>query len=184
MKNLIIAFIFIVTHIGSVDGQTPATPVKSASVSQMEIFKPWQGHWQGEGTMNRYGQQQKFQINEHIEMKLDGTILTIEGIGKDTQAGEEKIVHHAFGVLNFDETQNHYGFKTYLADGKSTIAWFKVIDASTYQWGFDVPTGKVRYDIRVNHQAGTWDEKGEFSSDGNTWYPFLQMQLKKVNAKK
>lgn len=180
MNNLIITLVFVATHIGSVEGQTSATPVKSASVSRMEIFQPWQGHWKGEGTMNRHGQPQKFQIEEHIAMKLEGTILTVEGIGTDTQAGEEKIVHHAFGVLNFDEAENHYTFKTYLADGKTTTAWFNVTDASTYQWGFDVPTGKVRYNININHHAGTWDEKGEFSNDGNTWYPFLQMQLKKM----
>lgn len=180
MKNLIISVVFVCTHIGTVDGQTPATPVKSASATQMKIFEPWQGHWKGAGTMNRNGQQQTFQIDEHITMKLDGTILTVEGIGKDTQGADARIIHHAFGVLNFDEAGKDYSFRSYLADGKSTTAWFDVIDDSNFQWGFDVPSGKVKYSIAIDSKAGTWDEIGEYSGDGNQWFQFLKMHLTRV----
>ena len=146
----------------------------------MEIFTPGQGHWKGEGVMNRKGQQQKFQIDEHIAMKLGGSILTVEGVGKESDSENAKIVHHAFGVLNYDAATSKHNFRSYLSDGKSTNAWFEVISNSKYQWGFDVPSGKVRYTIVIDAEAGTWTETGEYSGDGNNWFQFLTMHLTKV----
>jgi hypothetical protein len=179
MKNLIIAVVFIIVHNFSLEAQTNPADTSSTHVRQMEIFTPWQGDWKGEGIMNRNGQQQKFQIDERITMKLGGSILTVEGVGKDTGGANAKIVHHAYGVLNYDSPTGKYNFRSYLADGKSTNAWFEVINHSKYQWGFNVPSGKVRYTIVIDANAGTWQETGEYSGDGNNWFQFLTMHLAK-----
>jgi hypothetical protein len=89
-------------------------------------------------------------------------------------------VHHAFGVLSFDQATNQYKFKTYLKDGRGTDAWFNVTGESTYQWGFDSPRGKMRYSIIIDPLKKTWVETGEFSAEGTNWMKFFEMNLRKV----
>lgn len=46
-------------------------------------------------------------------------------------------------------------------------------------WGFETPRGgRVRYTATFTDD--TWTEHGEFSHDGETWMPFLEMRLQKV----
>src|SRR5690606_12513281 len=80
----------------------------------------------------------------------------------------------------FQEKQK-YGFNAFLHDGRNTTAWLDVIEENKYQWGFDIPSGNIRYTITLDLTANTWDEIGEYSPDkGKTWYKFFQMKLKKV----
>lgn len=178
MKNLFISLMFMLAQYSGILAQSHNGAEGSNVPANMAMLSHWQGQWKGEATMNRNGQQQEFKVEETVTMKLNGTILTAEGIGKETHS--EKTVHHAFGVLHHDATTNQYKFQTYLADGKTATAWFIVTDSSHYQWGFDVPSGKIRYTITIDGQAGTWDETGEYSGDGHKWFPFLKMHLKKV----
>jgi hypothetical protein len=154
------------------------TPVDK---SKMEIFKDWAGRWKGEGTIQQGpGVLRKSTVEEFMEFKLDGTILCIEGIGKARMAsGETKVVHHAYGILSFDQSSNSYKLKSYLVDGKSTDAWFIVKSENTFQWGFEFPTGKVRYNIVLDPTKKTWKETGEYSSDGQKWSNFFEMNLEK-----
>jgi hypothetical protein len=159
----------------------PATP--ETHKQKMELFKNWVGQWEGEGTIQRGPQNSsKSTVTEKIEMKLDGGIVVIEGIGKatDVETKTEKVVHHAFGVLSYDVLANKYRLESYLADGKSTEAWFNVIGENKYQWGFDTPQGKIRYTITIDPVANTWEEIGEFTRDEKTWYRTFEMKLKKV----
>jgi hypothetical protein len=120
-------------------------------------------------------------VDEHIEYKLDGMVLLVEGIGKAKDAANKEFVaHHALAVLSFDKASNQYKFKTYLKDGRSTDAWFTVVTDNNFQWGFDTPQGKIRYSIRMEPAAKTWNEIGEFSADGTTWRKFFEMNLKKT----
>lgn len=171
MNNLILTLCFMLANQLVMDAQ----PAKS-----MDTFKSWEGQWSGKGTMNRDGQQQTFYVSETIKSKLDGNILTVEGIGKDSPDQNGNVVHHAFAVLNYDSSSGSYQFRSYLADGKSTNAWFNVTGNSKYQWGFDVATGKIRYTIDIAPNAKTWDELGEYSPDGKRWFQFMTMHLTKV----
>ena len=153
-----------------------------AQHSKMEVFIGWHGHWQGEGWMQMGPEKKKSTVDEFIEPKLDGTILTLEGIGKsiDEQSGSETKVHHAFGILSFDQTTNDYTLRTYLVDGRSTDAWFKILNETNFQWGFEVANRKFRYSITLDSEKGTWSEIGEYSLTDNSWNKFFQMNLKKV----
>jgi hypothetical protein len=150
---------------------------------KLEIFANWVGQWKGQGTIQRGpGNSSSSEVTEDIEMKLDGSLIVMEGIGKrlDEQTKSEKIVHHAFGVLSYDTKTAQYKFKTYLAEGLTADAWFNVVGENKYQWGFDVPQGKIRYTITIDPVAKTWQEVGEYSSDEKTWYKTFEMNLKKV----
>jgi hypothetical protein len=109
--------------------------------------------------------------------------MLVEGVGKtiDPATKEEMIVHHALGVLSYDQMSNQYKFRTYLKDGRNTDAWFTPTGENKFQWGFDIPSaGKTRYTITLDPKAKTWNETGEFSRDGNTWSKFFEMNLKKT----
>ncbi|MGI9544593.1 MAG: DUF1579 family protein [Cyclobacteriaceae bacterium] len=138
------------------------------------------GSWAGEGWIQMGPQgKEDFTQTEHIQKKLDGTLLLIEGLGKDKQ-DESKIVHNAFAIISYDPQKQSYEFQSYLADGKQVSGTAKV-NENTLVWGFDTPQGaKIKYSIVVDDQD-QWSETGEYSPDGTNWMKFFEMTLLKNN---
>lgn len=170
---------------GVLTGRLLAQGQETGSREKMKIFADWKGHWKGEGIMQMGpGEPKRSTVDEHIEYKLDETILMVEGIGKskDPSTQKELIVHHAFAVLSYDQVSGDYKFRTYLKDGRSTDAWLKVVGPNKYQWGFDTPGGKIRYNIEINPLKKTWNETGEHSSDSSRWMKFFEMNLVKTES--
>lgn len=151
---------------------------------KMALFKFWEGQWKGEGsTQMGPGPAKKSTVDESLQYKLDGTVMLIEGIGKsiDPQTNQSIVVHHAMAILSYDPASGDYKFQTYLKDGKSTAAQLKVIEDNKYEWGFDIPNGKIKYFITIDPVKKTWNEIGQFSNDnGTTWMKFFEMNLTKV----
>ncbi len=180
MKNVLLMCLILVVF-GS---KIMAQPSETVAKEKLKVFESWVGHWQGEGSMQMGpGPAKKSTVDERLEFKLDGTIMLIEGIGKsvDAQTNESKVVHHAMAILSFDQNSNQYKFNSYLKDGRSTQAWLNIIEENKYEWGFDVPNGKIKYTIIIDTTKKTWNEVGEFSNDnGSTWMKFFEMNLKKV----
>jgi hypothetical protein len=175
---LILVTAFISTCISKSFGQS------GSHQEAMKKLSAWVGEWKGEGTMRRGpGEPQKSNVHERIEMKLDGAVLVVEGKGTyvDPTTNKEVTVHHALGLVSFDEQTNEYKFRSYLNNGKMTDAWFKVTAENHYQWGFDTPQGgKIRYSIKLDPAKKTWYESGEYSSDGTNWMNFFEMNLTKI----
>jgi hypothetical protein len=179
MKTILISILLIAYCAGAVMGQTAAKATLPNDKSKMQIFSNWIGKWSGEGSMQQGpGAPKKSNVEETIEWKLDGMIVAVEGIGR---TADDKIVHHAFGVLSYDQLTQTYKFKTYLKDGKTADAWFEPKGNDMFQWGFDVPSGKIRYTITIDPEAKKWAEVGEFTQDGNVWQKFFEMNLLKQN---
>jgi hypothetical protein len=108
-------------------------------------------------------------------------LLLIEGTGRNPDNLNE-IVFNALAVVNYDEVSKQFKFRSHLKDGKQTDAYFKVISENHFEWGFDVPNNaKIRYFITLDPKAKTWDEIGEYSADGATWYSFIQLKLTKLD---
>ena len=169
---------------GLFSSEIVAQPTEQGGKEKMKAFDAWAGKWHGEGTIQMGpGEPKKTTVEETIEFKLDGMILLVEGIGRspDLQTSENKIVHHALAILSYEQATNVYKFNTYLKDGKSAQAWFNIVKENNYQWGFDVPGGKIKYSITI-HSGNLWNEVGEFSRDnGLTWMKYFEMNLKKEN---
>lgn len=147
----------------------------------MRQLKFFAGRWKGDATITQQGGV-VVNVNqeEAIEFRLDSLILQLEGVGrKKTEPG--KISFHALGFINFIAAKNKFEMKSFLMDGKQTDAFFKIVDTNKYDWGFDVPGGKIVYHITVDPKIRTWNEIGEFSSDGTQWHPFFEMNLTKLN---
>jgi hypothetical protein len=178
-KVAIICLMLVVLIIYNISAQ----PSEAVAKEKMKPFAPWAGHWQGEGFMQMGpGPQKKSSVDEHLEFKLDGTVMLLEGIGKSVEGNENKIVHHALAVLSYDQTTNQYKLNSYLKDGRSTLAWLNIIEEGKYQWGFDTHNGKIKYSITLDMSKKAWNEIGEFSNDnGTTWMKFFEMNLKKVD---
>ena len=181
MKNLLL---FALMSTSVVTGKLLAQPPATEAEERMSIFTGWVGRWQGEGSQRvGPGEPKKSAVDERIEWKLDSTLLVVEGIGttRDDATEKEMVVHHAFAVLSFDQQSDSYRFRSWLSNGLSTDAWFRVVGENKYQWGFDSPHGKMRYNISIDPVKKTWNETGEFSRDGNNWMKSFEMNLTKVD---
>ncbi len=181
MKTItIVLTAFIGMSVGHTLAQLPGTN----NNEKMKVFSHWIGHWQGEGVMKQGpGEGKRSAVDERIESKLEGNILLIEGIGKSTDPAtqQDRIVHHALGILSYDQSTESYKFKSYLNNGRSTDAWFTIAGENKFEWGFDIPSGgKTKYTIHIDPANKTWNEIGEFSRDGSTWMRFFEMNLKKM----
>jgi hypothetical protein len=180
MKNLLLVLAMVA---GVSTSRLLAQSNEMGNKEKMEVFSGWPGRWQGEGSMKMGpGEPRKSTVDEWIQSKLDGMVILIEGSGTATDPATKKetIVHQALAVLSFDGGSDQYKFRTYLKDGRATEAWLKVLEHNKYQWGFETPRGKTRYNITLDPLKKTWNEVGEYSSDGNTWMKFFEMNLKKT----
>jgi hypothetical protein len=160
-----------------------AQPSPGTNPIKSERFSIWAGRWQGTSTLQMGpGEPKTAIVDEQIQYKLDSTLLLIEGIGRhvDPDGKSTTVVHHAMAVLSFDPYKGTFSMRSYLADGRSTDAWFKTQPDGAFQWGFEAPNVNMRYTIRLDAEKMTWNEIGEFSRDGNDWFKVFEMNLKKV----
>ena len=154
--------------------------VQSTKQEKMEQLKHWEGTWSGTGwASSPDGARNEFDQTESIVSKLNGTILLIEGTGRNK--GTDDIAFNALAIFTLNPEKERYDIRSYLASGESTSAE-GYIDGDVFIWSFDVPGGKVRYTLTANETS--WDEFGEFSRDGNQWYKFMEMNLSKDSKNK
>ena len=161
-----------------------ATPTTSES-AQRGAMQPllWLvGDWEGEGWIQRGpAPRSTFTVHEHAQSALGERLIVVEGIGRSAGDGADagQVVHHAFGVLSWDQERGDYRFSTYRADDTGVDARATVEDG-VVTWGFETPNGEVRYRFH-QMEDGAWRENGEFSPDeGTTWMPFFEMTLHRV----
>jgi len=162
-------------------GQDAAAPaVQKEAMKKLDFLV---GKWQGESWMQLGpGERRIARGTEVVQRKLDGLLVTIEGIHKrklgDNTA--ESVVHNAFAVVSYDEKANRFRFQAYTGRGNYAEAEAKVGD-KTLEWGLRIPQGgEVRYTIKLN-EKGQWFEIGEVSRDSKEWQKFFEMTLERVN---
>ncbi len=133
------------------------------------------GHWQGEGWIQQGNNRSNFKQTEHVQAKLNGTTLLIEGNGYSG----DSLIFQAMAIASFDPQTDKYRFNSFLADGKYVEASGDFNVDGSFVWQFDVPGGTVKYEI--DFSSTIWQERGFYSPDaGNQWYPFLEMNLTKT----
>lgn len=152
---------------------------QETEVSKTEMAKlaNLEGQWSGSGWYQS-PDQKRHQVNqtEHIYTKLDGHLLIVNGLGKDPETGEK--VFEAFAVINYDEKEGQYKFNSYTREGKHTMASAKFEGDDLVWWFGTSKGGTIKY--KIDFTENTWIEDGHFSPDGEKWYPFFHMKLKKV----
>jgi hypothetical protein len=158
-----------------VRAQGPPDPKPAIEAVKSVAFL--EGRWSGEGWYQMGpGPKEEYTQAETIETKLDGAVLLIEGMGHSKGENARK-VHHALAVISYDPVQKGLVFSSFLA-GRPRLDVVPKVGANTFEWGFSPPNGgQIRYTIKVEN--GTWHELGEYSRDGQTWQPFMDMKLKR-----
>ena len=180
MNPFTIALVVLISFASSMAVSQDRPDNSAKNREKMLAFKDMVGNWKGDGFLQKGKDiSERSLVDETVQMKLDGMLMVVEGVGKLAD-GSGKVVHHAFGVLSYDGLADQYKFRAYLADGRNTDAWFNVIAANKFQWGFDVPNGKIRYTIIIDPSAKTWNETGEFSRDEKTWFKTFEMNLERT----
>lgn len=156
---------------------------ENTAAEEMKQLEFLIGTWKGKGTITRGpNDSAEADVVEKVQSKLQGTVLLIEGRGTVPQdGGEEMIVHDAMAVVSYDKANSRFVMRTYRAGGEMLEPEIEVTP-NKLVWQFDEPRrhGKIRFSITVD-EKGSWQEKGEFSPDGQNWYPFFDMNLKKTS---
>lgn len=157
-------------------------PTPEAVKQEMQKLAYMAGKWSGEANIRR-GNTPPVKVlqEENVQFKLDGTILLIEGTGRSPEAGNP-IVFNALAIISYNQHTKEFKMRSHVMDGNSMEAYFKIVGENHFEWGFETPQkAKIRYDIVLNPSDKSWIEKGEYSPDGSTWYPFIEMKLTKLD---
>jgi len=149
---------------------------QSQRVTKMELnpLSTWVGTWEGEGwSMDEQMQKQTFQLVEEVESKIDGLAIAMDAKGVNAQGA---ISHHAYGLVMYDIDRMAFIIQSLTKDGYVMRSEGK-LDAGILSWQVDVPHGQLRYSIQV--KGNEWIEKGAYSEDGSTWWPFMEFKMTK-----
>jgi hypothetical protein len=141
------------------------------------------GEWKGDASFQMGpGKPQQILQTERVQSKLGGQILLVEGLGraKVADGGVGEIVHDALAVISWNAEKKTYRFATWVAGKGELETTLDLTSPTTAVWFMDVPSGRMRYTIRLT-EKGEWNEIGEFTRDnGATWFKFFDMTLTKV----
>ncbi len=138
------------------------------------------GVWEGEGWIQMGPDRREvFAGREVVELRLDGTVMLIEGIHRSAsgEAGEPVVVHHALAVLS-PSSDGGYLFRSWLFNREGGEFRGRVED-DAFIWGTTTPRGEMRYTIRLDEQA-RWHEIGELIGPGGESRQFFEMTLRRT----
>lgn len=181
MKPLLLSItLLFAMHVQKSFAQAPnaAETIKQ----EMKKIAYLEGQWKGEAVMKR-GNTPPVKVlqEENVQFKLNGTILLVEGVGRSIES-QNTIAFNALGIISYNPYTKQFAMKSHTMEGNQTEAYFKVLEENHFEWGFETPQkAKIKYDIVLNPTSKTWTEKGEYSQDGTTWYPFITLTLNKIN---
>src|SRR6516165_9418852 len=119
------------------------------------------GKWAGEASILPL-QSDPVLLNqtEEARYKLDGLIITIEGVGRRKSDG--KFVLQAFGVICYDDERRTYHVRAF-NDGPFVESDLRLADdGRSLTWGFAVGKFKTNSVLRITDK-GDWTEHHEIS---------------------
>lgn len=156
--------------------RSPQAALMERQRAALGRLDPMVGSWAGSGWIaTGPGQRREFTQTEQVERKLDGTLITIQGEGRD-KTDPAKVVHSAFAILTYDPGKQQYRYLAF--SGGRSLDVVPEITAKGWRWGFDTPAGRIRNTL--DFSAGEWREFGEISRDsGQTWHKNFDMVLKR-----
>jgi len=119
------------------------------------------GKWSGEARMlGGSGELTELQQREEAEFKLDGLILTIEGVGRTKS--DDRLVLEAFAVISYDDENGSYRMRAF-NDGRYLETDLELADDGRgATWGFTLGSIKTSSVLRIN-PGGEWTEQAEIT---------------------
>jgi hypothetical protein len=177
MRRKLLPAFFAALCIATVPVIAQGPPDPRAAIEAVKHVAFLEGNWSGEGWAQMGpGPREGFTQTETVELKLDGAVMLIEGVGYSRGENPKK-VHHALAVVSFDPVGSSLVFSSFLP-GRPRLDVVPEVAPNAFKWSFSPPGGgHIRYSIAVEN--GTWHEVGEYSRDGESWHQFFEMQLTK-----
>jgi hypothetical protein len=175
MKQLLFTLILFVGIVASAQNSFQPKKETTDAIQRISFLT---GNWKGSGWIQMGPQKNTFNQTETISSKVNGTVIQIDGQGKDQQKSD-LIIHQAFAIISYDVENSKYLMKAFSGDGGQIDADAKLLDDHTFEWGFSTAmTGQIKFTITVVNNK--WTEVGEMSRDnGKNWYKYFAMTLDK-----
>ncbi|MDH4043226.1 MAG: hypothetical protein OEW06_02115 [Gemmatimonadota bacterium] len=147
----------------------------------MTRFAFAEGDWEGPAWYQvAQGQRDTLWQTERIRYKLRSQILLIEGLGRrGTRKTQGDTAFNAVAIIDW-LPERGYAMRSHTIDGRVGSFPIEMSD-SGFVWGFEVPGGRIRYTMKLT-PAGEWNERGEFSRDGERWFPTFEMLLRRTGG--
>jgi len=135
------------------------------------------GKWSGEARMLRGpGEPTELRQTEEAEYRLDGLILTIEGVGRTKS--DDKPVLQAFGVISYDDENGSYRMRAF-NDGRYLETDLKLAeDGKGTTWGFTFGSIRTSSVLRINNK-GEWTEQAEVQFGTEPPKNLLELSVKR-----
>ena len=133
------------------------------------------GRWAGDARILR-GPGETVELNqqEEAQYKLDGLILTIEGIGRRKSDGKPAL--QALGFVSYDDNSGRYIMRAF-NDGRYLETELKLADDGRgIMWGFAVGEIKTSSTLRLNEE-GDWTELTEITIGAQPPRKFMELRV-------
>lgn len=137
------------------------------------------GTWEGEGWIKMGREKKTFLQTEILTSKVDGKVISLEGLGTSTDSLSKEVtkVHDAFGMIYYDTEQNGFRMIAFSTAAPMNNVEFKAVGKRKMRWQFvSEQGGTVRFTEDFSN-PGKWLETGEYSMDGQKWFPFFESHL-------
>ncbi len=155
--------------------QQPRVPDIESQRVAMKKLSFLVGKWSGEARVVR-GSSGILELiqTEEAQYKLDGLILTIEGIGRSKSDG--KVALQALGIVSYDDQAGAYRMRAY-NDGRYLETELKLAgDVRGITWGFALGEIKTSSVLRIN-EKGDWTELTEITIGSEPPRKFMELTV-------
>ena len=175
-----VAFVFL-TCLMAVAQQPPRSPDVNAQRLAMKKLAFLLGDWVGSGRKLRTATEWvEFGQTEHVEYKLDGLLLVIEGEGR--AKGSDQQALQAYGLVSYNDAAGKYHMRAF-NDGR----WLETDvvlgeNGKELTWGFTLGEMRTKSVLRLT-EAGEWIENHEITIGTQPPKKFMEIAVKPVRPK-
>ena len=132
------------------------------------------GKWSGPASVVRGpGEALKLTQSEDIQMKMEGLVLLVEGMGRDS---EGKIVFRALATISYDDASSSYRFRAF-NEGRFLDTELKVT-SNGFEWGYTAGPLHVNNVMKLT-EKGEWSETTESTYGSAPPRRNMEMTLKR-----
>jgi hypothetical protein len=157
-------------------GQDPAPAPDRAAA--MRRFDAWIGDWSGTGwSLDALGHRTDFTLVEHVQTRVGGTVLLLEGRGTArVEDGTETVTHDGLVLVYYDEHARSFRWNGHEVRSGTVDTEVRVFDGGL-EWSLSAPGGGASVRFTITFADGHWHETGEAGADGSGWHRFMEMNL-------
>ena len=157
--------------------QQPHIPDLDAQRGAMKKLDFLVGKWAGQARMWRApGDPLVMTQTEDAQYKLDGLLLTIEGVGR-TKDGKPAL--QALGIISYDDENGTYRMRAF-NDGRFLETEVKLADdGKGMSWGFALGQYRTISVMRIN-ENGDWTELHEITIGAQPPKKFMELTVSRT----